>query len=129
MKNIRIALIGVLMCMLAGFAVAASASGIVGDTLISWFVKALEVDPAAALSIYTAIAVALGVIVRVLLKLAPVKLQGIFTVLWNLAAFLFGNGVKLENNKDPEYVKAALTKKYPLLQIDVKSIAQGKQIT
>jgi hypothetical protein len=64
----------------------------------------------------------IGVIARVLLKMLPVNLQGVLgLIFWPIMKGLFGDGVVLANNKDPEYVKKELLKKYDYLNIEIKT--------
>ena len=101
--------------------------GTLGDKLFPVLAKAFGVDIAG--KIMAALVAVIGWIIgRVVLKKIPTRMQGIVgKIFWKFAAVLFGSGVVMDNHTDPEYVKAELVKKYPLLQIDIKKIAEGKQ--
>lgn len=104
-------------------AVVFAGNGVAGDQILD-LLKKLIPDSGVALAVYTAIVGLIGIAIRVLLKKIPTAMSGIVgLVIWKIAAFLFGDGVVLEKHTDPEYVKAQLIKKYPLLQIDIKKLA------
>ena len=109
----------IILCLLTG-AVFAGVNGVVGDSIIKWFVDYLKVDPEKALTLFGTILTAIGIMIRFALKKIPTKTSGIIGfVVWHVAAFLFGDGVKLENHSDTEYVRDQLKKKYPLLNIEI----------
>jgi len=98
----------------------AGSNGSVGNDIITMLTDLLK-DNTLAVTIYTAIAGLIGIGLRVLLKKVPTAMQGIVGIFfWRIAAALFGDGVMLRNNTDPELVKRELIKRYPLLQIKVK---------
>jgi hypothetical protein len=98
-------------------------NGSVGDDVVDMLTK-LFGDNGVAITIYTAIVSLIGIGLRVLLKKIPTAMQGIVgIVFWKIAAALFGDGVMLRNNTDPNFVKNELIKRYPLLRIDVKKLS------
>jgi hypothetical protein len=95
-------------------------NGVVGDNIVNVLTKLLH-DNTIAITIYTAILILVGIGLRILLKRIPTTMQGIVSIiLWKVAAVLFGDGILLQNNTDPIFVKNELIKKYPLLQIKIK---------
>jgi hypothetical protein len=107
------------LCVLIGAAVAAT-NGILGNSIVNWFIDFLKVEPEKALGLFVSFTTLLSVVIRFILKKVPSKTSGIIGfALWHAAAFLFGDGVKLENNTDMKYVKEELKKKYPLLNIEI----------
>jgi hypothetical protein len=102
----------------------AAGNGVAGDEIVDMLTKLLK-DNTVAVAIYTSIAGLIGIGLRILLKKIPTAMQGIVgIVFWKIAAALFGDGVVLEKNTNPEYVKQQLMKKFPLLRIDVKSLGK-----
>lgn len=97
----------------------ASDNGTVGDSIIVMLADLLK-DNSLAVTAYTAIVGIIGICARVLLKKVPTVARGIVgAIFWKIAAILFGDGVLLENNKDTEFVRDQLKKKYPLLSIKI----------
>lgn len=124
MKSIR--MLGLVSFLIATLALcllpvlAFAGNGSVGTDIIVMLTDLLK-DNTLAVTIYTAIAGLIGIGLRVLLKKLPTAMQGIVGLLfWKIAAALFGDGVMLRNNTDPEFVKSELMKRYPLLQIKIK---------
>lgn len=117
--NLWILVVSVLLwCLIPVFAF--TGNGVVGDNIVSVLTKVLQ-DNTIAITIYTAILILVGIGLRILLKRIPTTMQGIVSViLWKVAAVLFGDGILLQNNTDPIFVKNELIKKYPLLQIKIK---------
>jgi hypothetical protein len=108
------------ICCLLPVLVFAGGNGTVGNEIVDMLTKLLQ-DNTLAMAIYTAIAGLIGIGLRVILKKLPTVMQGIVgVVFWRIAAALFGDGVMLRNNTDPNFVKAELIKRYPLLSIDIK---------
>jgi hypothetical protein len=94
-------------------------TGTVGSEIVRMLTTLFN-DNSMALTIYTAIVSIIGICARVLLKKVPVVARGIVGMFfWKIAAILFGDGVLLENNKNTEYVRDELKKKYPLLSIKI----------
>jgi len=89
------------------------------DTVIGKLTGPLgDVDAAAVWGIIISI---IGILGRVILKKIPTIMRGpVSLIFWNIMKGIFGDGVVLSNNSDPEYLKKELTKKYPLLQIGIK---------
>lgn len=124
MKSLRnvqfiiLTLFAFIVCLVPVLAFAGN--GTVGNDIVDMLTKLLK-DNTLAMAIYTAIAGLIGIGLRVLLKKLPTVMQGIVgVVFWRIAAALFGDGVMLRNNTDPNFVKAELMKRYPLLRIDIK---------
>lgn len=119
----KLILTALAVCLFVTLCFAAD-NGAVGNRLVEILENFLK-DNTVAASVYTAIIGLLGIGIRVLLKKIPTTMQGLAgKIAWKIAAALFGSGVVLENHTDPEYVKKELVKKYPLLQIDIKKLAE-----
>jgi hypothetical protein len=107
--------------LLLFFVVVFAGNGVAGEGLITLLAKWFNADPASALSIYTSILTIVYAGARVILKKIPTKMNGsVSFMFWHVMSFLFGDGVKLENHTDNDYVKEQLKKKYPLLNIEIK---------
>jgi hypothetical protein len=126
MRNLRnaqfviLTLVAFIWCILPVLAFAGG-NGTVGNDIVDMLTKLLQ-DNTLAMAIYTAIAGLIGIGLRVLLKKLPTVMQGVVgVVFWRIAAALFGDGVMLRNNTDPNFVKTELMKRYPLLRIDIKN--------
>lgn len=101
------------------FAVVAFAGEALRDSTISKLAPILGGDDAAA--IWGIIVALVGIVGRVILKKIPTGMRGLAgVVFWNVMKGIFGDGVVLSNNTNPEYLKRELSKKYPLLQIEIK---------
>lgn len=122
-KNLLYMVMVLIILALALFPViafCAGGNGTVGNEIVDMLTKLLK-DNTMAVTIYTAIAGLISIGLRIVLKRIPTAMQGIVGfVFWKIAAALFGDGVMLRNNTDPEFVKRELIKRYPLLQIDIK---------
>lgn len=124
----KVSLIYFVMAFLFGFAAFCFAGdyGTVGDKVFEPLAKLFGADTAGKL-LAALVAVIGWIISRVILKKVPVSMQGIIgKVFWSIAKGLFGDGVVLANHTNPEYLKAELKKKYPLLQIDIKKLGGDK---
>lgn len=114
-------LVGILILSVVFVCLAADNTGVVGNIILGWFEKMFKVSPEVALSIYTTILLVLGIVLRVVLTKIPGGVDGpIGKAFWWVMGILFGDNVKLQNNTDSATVKAALKKKYPLLNIEIK---------
>lgn len=110
----------IILCATVGFAFGAT-NGVVGDKVVGWLQTVLGFSPEFALEIYTAIVVVLVIIVRIVLKKMPSSTETIFgRVIWKFLSGIFGDGVMIENNTNPEFIKEQLIKKHPFLKIEVK---------
>lgn len=99
---------------------AADSLGQYGGQVVGGLGNLLQ-DNTAAMTIYTLLLTIIGIVCRVMLKRLPTVIRGIAgKVVWSALAGLFGDGVVMDNNKDMEFVKDRLKKKYPLLQIEIK---------
>jgi hypothetical protein len=110
-----------LLVIAFAFAVFASDSAL-RDTVIAKATGLLGGDDAGAL--WGIIVAIVGIGGRLILKKIPTIMRGpVGLVFWNVMKGIFGDGVVLSNHSDPEYLKTELSKKYPLLNIDIKAPA------
>jgi TctA family transporter len=100
--------------------------GTIGDKLLAPLAKLFGADLAGKV-LAAVIAIIGWILGRLILKWVPTSMRTIVgKVFWKIMAGLFGDGVLLANHNDPEYLKAELTKKYKIFQIDIKKIGEGK---
>jgi len=119
----------VMLAVMFGFSMCFAGDGVLFGIFIDLLKKAFATDPEAAtmaVAAWTAFIAIAGIACRLFLKKVPgAGLGGLF---WIIMKGLFGDGVVLENNTDPKYLQQELSKKYPALDIRIKSVEEARKM-